>query len=114
MVGLFVRLKLTLMRNGLRGGWQRRMGLIMGAVAAATLLGLSGAVIGYTTSPASLVVVAAAIVVEVALCLTASRAVITALSRMLRSRRGRDVSVILVALVALLPQLLRLALPAPN
>src|SRR6185295_5129946 len=34
MVGVFVRLKLALMRNGLRGGWQRRVGLIMGAAAA--------------------------------------------------------------------------------
>src|SRR4051794_2745931 len=191
MVGVFVKLKLTLIRNGLRGGWQRQVGLILGAVAAlplaiigfatlaasgrdsdvaqqvavigctvlfvgwislpvlgfgsdetldpsrlallpltrrrlmagllaaslvgiapvATLLGLSGAAIGYTRSAASLVLVVIAIAVEVLLCLTASRAVITALSRMLRSRRGRDVSVALVALVALLPQLLRFAVP---
>src|SRR4051794_13499994 len=191
MVGVFVKLKLTLIRNGLRGGWQRQVGLILGAVAAlplaalgflalavsgrdsdvaqqvavigctvlfvgwislpvlgfgsdetldpsrlallpltrrqlmggllaaslvgiapvATLLGMSGAAIGYTRSGASFVLVVAAIAVEVALCLTASRAVITSLSRMLRSRRGRDVSVALVALVALLPQLLRFAIP---
>src|SRR3954451_5255962 len=194
MVGVFVRLKLTLIRNGLRGGWQRQLGLILGAVAAlplaiigfatlaasgrdsdvaqqvavigctalfvgwislpvlgfgsdetldpnrlsllplrrrhlmtgllaasaigvapvATVLGLSGAVVGYSTSLASLLVVTAAVLVELVLCITAARAVVTGLSRMLRSRRGRDVSVILVALVALLPQLLRFTLPQPD
>ena len=190
MVGVFVRLKLRLMRNGLRGGWQRRVGLITGAVVAipaalagftalasaghgrsgaelavlgctalfvgwislpvlgfgsdetldptrlallplrrrqlmagllaaslvglaplATLLGLSGALLGYPSSGASLVIVGLAVSVELALCVTGGRAVVTALSRMLRSRRGRDISVLLVALVAVLPQLLRLAVP---
>src|SRR3954462_14849746 len=48
MVGVFVRLKLTLMRNGLRGGWQRRMGLILGAAAAVPL-----AIIGFVPLAAS-------------------------------------------------------------
>jgi ABC-2 type transport system permease protein len=191
VVGLFVRLKLTLIRNGFRGGWQRRVGLIVGALTAlplalmgfavlatvrpasssarqlvvlgctslfvswiglpvlgfgadetldpsrlavlplrrrqlmtgllaasfigvaplATLLGLTGAVVGFTTSPLSLVLVSLCVMIEVLLCVTACRATVTALSRMLRSRRGRDVSVLIVALVALLPQLLRLAIP---
>src|SRR3954467_11934665 len=40
MVGVFVKLKLTLIRNGLRGGWQRQVGLILGAVAALPLAAL--------------------------------------------------------------------------
>src|SRR5437762_2773032 len=30
MVGVFVRLKLRLLRNGLRSGWQRTLGLVLG------------------------------------------------------------------------------------
>ena len=191
MVGLFVGLKLRLIRNGLRGGWQRKVGLAMGAATVlpaglvgfavlaatrldadagrqlavlgftvlfvswislpilgfgsdetldpsrlallpltrrqlmtgllsasviglapvATLLALSGSLIGFTTSVASGVVVALAVAIELALCLCGSRTVVTALSRLLRSRRGRDVSLVLVALFALLPQLLRLVAP---
>jgi ABC-2 type transport system permease protein len=191
VVGLFVRLKLRLIRNGLRGGWQRKVGLIVGAIVVipvailgfavlalarlddaggrqlvvigftmlfvswislpilgfgsdetldpsrlallpltrrqlmtgllsasliglaplGTLIALSGALIGFTTSVASAVIVGFALVVELALCICGSRAVVTALSRVLRSRRGRDLSLVLVALFALIPQLFRLATP---
>src|SRR2546423_823454 len=53
------------------------------------------------------VVVVVAPVVELVLCLTSSRAVTTALARILRSRRGRDITLVLVMLVAVLPQLVR-------
>jgi ABC-2 type transport system permease protein len=52
-----------------------------------------------------LVAIAAAL--HLALCLVLSRAVVTALSAALRSRRGRDLRILLVALVGFLPQLLR-------
>jgi ABC-2 type transport system permease protein len=191
VVGLFVRLKLRLIRNGLRGGWQRKAGLIVGAIMVipaailgfavlalarlddaggrqlavigftmlfvswislpilgfgsdetldpsrlallpltrrqlmtgllsssliglaplGTLIALSGSLIGFTTSVASALIVGVAVVVELALCICGSRAVVTALSRVLRSRRGRDLSLVLVALFALIPQLFRLATP---
>lgn len=72
-----------------------------GIAPAATLLALGGAVLGYTRSlrgvPVALVVVAT----EFALCLVAARATTTALSRALRSRRARDVWIVLVSLLAL-------------
>ena len=187
MVGLFVKLKFRLILNGLRGGWQRTAGLLVGAVFSvplalvgfavlaaarsgdadkpaiavigftglflgwtclpilgfgsdetldpsrvslfpltrrdlmtgllaasfvgvaplATLLGLSGGLVGYAPAGFGVLIVIAALLVELALCLTMSRATVTALARMLRSRRGRDVTLILITLIAVLPQLLR-------
>ncbi|MGI9120268.1 MAG: hypothetical protein ACR2G7_09150 [Acidimicrobiales bacterium] len=37
MVAVFVRLKLRLLRNGLRLGWQQKVGLVVGAVYAVPL-----------------------------------------------------------------------------
>src|SRR4051794_12686051 len=82
----------------------------IGIAPLATIVGLTGAIAGYGRFSLGLLVVAAAVVVEVALCLAASRAVVTALAGLLRSRRGRDLMVILATLLALLPQLLRLAI----
>ena len=194
MARLFVRLKLRLIRNGLRAGWQRGVGLVVGGLFAlgmavngfallaiggrhadngplvvlgftglftawmtvpvlgfgtdetldptrlallpltrrqlmagllaastvgigplATALGLLGAVVGYGRLNLGLPIVVAAAALEVALCVTASRAVVTALARLLRTRRGRDLRVIAAALVALLPQLSRFLLePQPG
>src|SRR5204863_6242825 len=162
VVGLFVRLKLRLLRNGVRAGWQRAAGMIVGLVFSiplaivgfgilaaarseradqsaiavlvftavflgwacfpvlgfgsdetldptrlalfplgrrdlmpgllaasvigvaplATVLALSGSLVGFAPASLGAVVVAAAPLVELALCLTASRAVVTALARM--------------------------------
>lgn len=92
-----------------------RRDLIVGLLAAsligigpvATLVALMGAVVGFAPLGPGAVLVAAAALLQLILCVTLARAVVTALSAVLRSRRGRDVRVILVALVALLPQLLR-------
>ncbi len=67
---------------------------IIGVTPLATLVALSGAVVGFATLGPGAVLVAAAVIVEVLLCVSASRALITALSRMLRSRRARDISVV--------------------
>lgn len=80
---------------------------IIGIGPLATLLALAGAAVGFAPAGPGAVLVVAAVVVQLALCLSLSRAVVTALSAALRSRRGRDLRVILVALVALAPQLLR-------
>ena len=184
---VFVRLKLRLIGNGLRGGWQRAAGLVVGIVFAiplalsgfailaaarssqadraaiavigftglflgwmcfpvlgfgtdetldpsrltvfplsrrdlmtgmlaasfvgiaplATLLALTGGLVGYAPGSLGALVVVGALVVELCLCLTASRATITALARLLRTRRGRDITIVLVTLIAVLPQLVR-------
>ncbi|MQA75284.1 MAG: hypothetical protein GEU88_13240 [Solirubrobacterales bacterium] len=66
----------------------------------ATLAVLSGTVVGYARGAAT-VVVAAAVAVELLLCVVASRAVVTALSRRLRSRKSRDAIIVGVTLFAL-------------
>lgn len=186
----FVGLKLTLIRNGLRTGWQRSLGLVVASMVAvpvgvagfgllaamrshpadarmtavlvfaaltvgwivfpvlgfgsdetldpsrlallplsrrqlmtglfvascigvpplATLLVLLGAFVAFSTNVAVVPIVALAVVTELALCLAASRAVVTALSALLRSRRGRDVTLTLVAALGVLFQLARFTL----
>lgn len=79
----------------------------------ATVIALAGGIVGFSPLGTGAVLVVAAVVVQVLVCITLSRAVVTALTATLRSRKGRDVRVILVALVALLPEVLRFVfLPA--
>ena len=77
-----------------------------------TLLTLTGALAHGGTShlapgaaTAATPITAAAVVLELFLCIVASRALTTALSGILRSRRGRDLLVFLFAIVAVLPVL---------
>jgi ABC-2 type transport system permease protein len=72
----------------------------VGVMPAATLLGLSGAAVGYGTSPAAVAIAIVAAVVLTVMAVVASRAAATGAGRLLRSRRGRDVGVALLALVA--------------
>jgi ABC-2 type transport system permease protein len=65
-----------------------------GIAPAATLVALSGAILGYASFGIGTPIVAAGVTIEFALCLVAARAVTTAASRALRSRRARDVWVI--------------------
>src|SRR6266540_1519296 len=67
----------------------------------ATLAALSGAVVGFGPAGPGLVVVVLAVVLEFALCVLAARALTTALSRWLRSRRVRDLAIVVVSLGAL-------------
>ncbi len=67
----------------------------------ATLAALSGAVVGFGPAGPGLVVVVLAVVLEFALCVLAARALTTALSRWLRSRRVRDLTIVVVSLGAL-------------
>jgi hypothetical protein len=66
----------------------------------ATLVVLSGTVAGYAHGLGKLVVLAA-VLVQLLLCVTASRAIVTALSRRLRSRKGRDAVIVIAALLGL-------------
>lgn len=79
----------------------------------AFLLALSGAVPGYARSRAGSLVALAAVLVMFAFCLALSRAVATSMARLLRSRRGKDLAIVLSTGLALLfavaGQLLRLS-----
>ncbi|MGW0059106.1 hypothetical protein ACWDTT_04140 [Streptosporangium sandarakinum] len=82
---------------------------ITGVWPLATLVAAFGAVAGLATGAGGAVVGAVAVLLQFALCIVLSRLVTTALSGVLRTRRGRDVlavSAIFVVLVAQLPNLL--------
>jgi ABC-2 type transport system permease protein len=81
----------------------------VGIPAAVTALVLLGALIGLSGGPGSVLVALPAVGFELALCLSLSRAVTSALSGLLRSRRGRDLSVLVGALLAVSVQVLNLA-----
>ena len=73
----------------------------IGVAPLCTLVALGGAVIGFGTLGPGLVLVVAAVLVQFALCIVGSRALLTALSRQLRSRRARDLVIVLVSVTAL-------------
>lgn len=80
---------------------------VVGIASAATLLAALGLVIGAAyDSGLSYAVAVMAAALEVTLCVVASRTVATALSGLLRSRRGRDIGVVVTMLVALSAQLI--------
>nr|WP_246497051.1 hypothetical protein [Sphaerisporangium rubeum] len=78
---------------------------VVGPWPVATLLLLTGAVIGVSRGPGGLLVGVVAALLQFALCVVASRAVTTALSRLLRTRRGRDLLAVGVLVLVLLPQI---------
>ena len=86
----------------------------VGVAPLATLLGLSGVVVGFVPVGPGAVLVVAGVVGQFVLCLVAARAVSSALSARLRSRRGRDVAGIVLMLLGasagLLGQLPRLVI----
>jgi len=67
-----------------------------------TLLALLGAVAGFAPAGLGALLVVAAVLLEFALCVVTARAVTTVLSRWLRSRRARDLVILVVSLSALL------------
>jgi ABC-2 type transport system permease protein len=70
----------------------------LGVAPAATLIVLAGAVAGFAPLGLGLPLVVAAALGEFLLCMVASRAVTTALSTALRSRRARDLSIVVFSL----------------
>jgi ABC-2 type transport system permease protein len=73
----------------------------VGVAPLCTLVALGGAVVGFATLGPGVVLVVAAVLVQFALCIVGSRALLTALSRQLRSRKARDLVIVLVSVTAL-------------
>jgi len=73
----------------------------VGVAPLCTLVALGGAVVGFATPGPGVVLVVAAVLVQFALCIVGSRALLTALSHQLRSRRARDLVIVLVSVTAL-------------
>jgi ABC-2 type transport system permease protein len=73
----------------------------VGVAPLCTLVALCGAVVGFATLGPGVVLVVAAVLVQFALCIVGSRALLTALSRQLRSRKARDLVIVLVSVTAL-------------
>jgi ABC-2 type transport system permease protein len=73
----------------------------VGVAPLCTLVALCGAVVGFATLGPGMVLVVAAVLVQFALCIVGSRALLTALSHQLRSRRARDLVIVLVSVTAL-------------
>ncbi len=83
---------------------------LAGPAGVATAIGLLGATVALLPpSPGALLVPVAA-ALQLALCAALGRAVVTALSSALRSRRGRDLRIVVVAFIGFAPELLRLAI----
>jgi ABC-2 type transport system permease protein len=84
----------------------------------ATLLALSGTLIRLRPGLAGTLVIGALVAVELLLCVAGSRATTTLFSRVLRSRRGRDVLVFVLAIAGLVPaiagQIVPRLLVSPN
>jgi ABC-2 type transport system permease protein len=81
-------------------------GALVGIAPVATVVAALGLVPATARGPVSGVVAVLAVVLLVLLCVSASRVCSSALSGLLRSRRGRDLGVALTALVALSFQLI--------
>lgn len=73
----------------------------IGIAPALTLAVLAGAVAGYAPLGPGAVIVVAAVLVEFVLCVAMARALTTALSRWLRTRKARDLAVVVVSVGAL-------------
>jgi ABC-2 type transport system permease protein len=73
----------------------------VGVAPLCTLVALGGAVVGFGAFGPGVVLVVAAVLVQFALCIVGSRALLTALSRQLRSRRARDLVIVLGAVAAI-------------
>lgn len=73
----------------------------IGVAPLATLAALAGAVVGFAPAGPGLLVVVVAVLLEFALCVLIARALTTALSRWLRSRRVRDLAIVVASLGAL-------------
>ena len=82
------------------------VGALIGIAPFATVVAALGLLPATGTGPTSYLVALIAVVLLLALCVSASRAVTSALSGLLRSRRGRDLGVAFAAVVGLSFQLI--------
>ena len=67
-----------------------------GAWPLANVIGLMGVTVGLARGATGVIVAVLAVLLQVLFCITLARFVITALARLLRSRRGRDLAALLV------------------
>jgi ABC-2 type transport system permease protein len=81
---------------------------LIGVAPVATALGLSGALLALAHNLTAVVLILAAIAGTIALCVVGSRTMIALLAPLLRSRRGRDLMVMTVVIIAFVPNALRL------
>jgi ABC-2 type transport system permease protein len=79
----------------------------IGIAPAATLVVLSGALVALPHDVLQTILVGLGAAGTFVLCIVASRTLVTALIPLLRSRRGRDVVVVAITLLAIAPQALR-------
>ena len=79
---------------------------LVGVAPLATLLAFAGALAGFAHDLASTLLILAAIVVNLLLCVVASRTLVAVLVPILRSRRGRDFTILAVTILGLLPPVL--------
>lgn len=73
----------------------------VGVIPLACFIGATGVVAGYAPRSPSALLVVAAVLVELAFCIIASRALSTFLAGLLRSRKARDLTVLITALLGL-------------
>jgi ABC-2 type transport system permease protein len=83
---------------------------LVGVPAVATAGALAGALVGWSRGVGTLLVLADVALLPL-VCATGSRAVVTALAPLLRSRRGRDLAVLLTMLMGVLGYAAQLVLP---
>ena len=83
---------------------------LAGPAGVVTAIGLAGATIALLPPSPGAVLVVVAAAAQLAMCAALSRALVTSLSSVLRSRRGRDLRIILIAVIAFAPEALRLAI----
>jgi ABC-2 type transport system permease protein len=81
---------------------------LVGIAPLATLVAFSGALVGLAHNLTSVVLIALAAVESLLLCVVASRTIVALMVPILRSRRGRDFTILAITLIALMPPLLEL------
>ena len=81
---------------------------LIGVAPLATLVALSGAFVGLVHNGLSAALIAMAIAETLLLCVVASRTLVALLVPVLRSRRGRDFTILAITLIGLMPPLLEM------
>jgi ABC-2 type transport system permease protein len=81
---------------------------LVGVAPLATLLAFSGALIGFAHNILSALMIAIAVAGSLLLCVVASRTLVSVLVPILRSRRGRDFTILALTLIGLTPPLLEM------
>ena len=81
---------------------------LVGVAPLATLIAFCGAFAGFAHDLASTALIGVVIVVNLLLCVVASRALVAVLVPILRSRRGRDFTILAITILGLLPPVLQL------